>query len=191
MENKKYEMTFTEAVARLHKRRTFKGRATRSEFWYAVLFIVLVNAARVLINVIFSTASIEPSAGAALALLVFGIVVFVYQVFLFFTGWGLEVRRFHDVGLSGWWTVIPPALDAVAIIAAIGDAKSLALLFGVLWGISLIARLVIVCLDSKKGRNKYGDSEKYPEDSPADQDAGTPPNTGTPTNTGTNFSLKS
>lgn len=184
-EYEKYEKAFIEAVTRLHKRRTFKGRATRSEFWYGVLFIFLVIGVRVLLNVIFSHVTIE-SAGAALAFLVFSIVVFAYQVFLFFTGWGLTARRFHDVGLSGWWTAIPPALLVVTVIAAISAPETLAALLGILWLASVVAVIVIGCLDSKKGRNEYGDSEKYPEEPPAQPNAGTPPPNANP-----NISLKS
>lgn len=184
MENKKYKMAFTEAVARLHKRITFKGRATRAEFWYAWIFakVVLRIISRILLGAAENPyTSAEPNIGVIL----FSIVLFIYAIFLFFAGWCLEVRRFHDVGLSGWWTVIPPALFAVAVIAGINGATSLAVTCGALWLVSCLARIVVGCLDSKKGRNKYGDSEKYPEEVTADRDTGTPPDTDT------TFSLKS
>lgn len=65
----------------------FSGRASRSEFWYSVLFAVLVSVALYLVdrsetlNLIWSLATFLPSIAIA-------------------------ARRLHDVNRSGWWQLL-------------------------------------------------------------------------------------
>jgi uncharacterized membrane protein YhaH (DUF805 family) len=65
----------------------FKGRATRSEYWWWVLFTVIANAV--------GTAVLGEDLGSivSLALLLPTIAA--------------AVRRMHDVSRSGWWVLLP------------------------------------------------------------------------------------
>jgi len=83
----------------------FSGRATRSEYWYWVLFAVLVTiVAGILDNAIFPFK--EPRAITAAA----GVV-------LFLPGLAVGVRRLHDTDRTGWWTLL--ALTGIGAILLI------------------------------------------------------------------------
>jgi uncharacterized membrane protein YhaH (DUF805 family) len=88
------KMGFGEAIGTcFSKYVTFSGRARRSEYWYWVLFGVLVGiAAEILDLAVFRTTSGVFSTLSSLALLLPGIAV--------------TVRRLHDIDRSGWWMLI-------------------------------------------------------------------------------------
>jgi uncharacterized membrane protein YhaH (DUF805 family) len=68
----------------------FKGRATRSEFWYFTLVNFLVS---LIINIV----------GTTLGLPILG---FIYAAALFVPSVAVGTRRLHDIGKSGWWQLI-------------------------------------------------------------------------------------
>jgi len=70
---------------------TFKGRASRSEYWYFVLF-----------NIIFSIALSYVSVVVNLPIL-----YTIYSLALLIPSIAVAVRRMHDVGKSGWFILIP------------------------------------------------------------------------------------
>lgn len=85
-------MKFTESVKTVYsKYATFSGRATRSEYWWFVLFWYAIILCAVLLGV--ATGIDKP----ILALIgIFGAISFIPIV-------ALRVRRLHDIGKSGWW----------------------------------------------------------------------------------------
>ena len=106
----------------------FKGRARRSEYWYFVLFNALLNL------VLFGLTFVVPEV-AYLSMLV-GLVLLI-------PGLAVVVRRFHDIGKSGWnyaWVLL-----AVIPIAGL----VVAILF-----------LIWFCRDSQPGENKWGANPK-------------------------------
>jgi uncharacterized membrane protein YhaH (DUF805 family) len=91
-------MTFQESVkVCLAKYADFDGRATRSEYWWFVLFVVLVSAAISVVShslgTLFSLAVLVPSLAAA-------------------------TRRLHDTNRSGWWQLIAlvPVVGLIVLI---------------------------------------------------------------------------
>jgi len=70
---------------------TFTGRASRSEYWFFVLFSIIVQ---LLANAIGIAAGSE------------AIIWLVYLVFLI-PSISVTVRRMHDVDKSGWFQLIP------------------------------------------------------------------------------------
>jgi len=79
-------MTFTESISTcFNKYATFDGTASRSEYWWFMLFLFLASAAANVISetlgVLFTLATILPSIAAA-------------------------CRRLHDTDRSGWWQLI-------------------------------------------------------------------------------------
>ena len=149
----------------------FTGRARRSEYWWFVLFQVLVS-----IPCAFLDGILEAAAGISF---VNGLASLVF----FFPALAVSFRRLHDTGRSGWWIGASYILMSIGIVvliavsfgfngfnwsddAAIPDAlfstKSLA------GWLPLIASLILcICvfiftlLDSHKEENKYGPSPKY------------------------------
>ena len=69
---------------------SFKGRSTRSEYWYFILFYYLLG-----IIVEWITLSHTPAIGILLE-----VVFFIPMI-------SLGTRRMHDVGKRGWWLLIP------------------------------------------------------------------------------------
>jgi len=87
-------MTFVEAIQSGFRNYVkFEGRASRSEFWWWILFYVIVSVVVAVIGNMLGT-----NAGLGLRGLV-GLIFFLPTL-------GLEVRRLHDTGRSGWWVLI-------------------------------------------------------------------------------------
>ncbi len=68
----------------------FEGRATRPEFWYFLLFNLLVGTAAGIID--------KESHGNAIGNLT-GLVFLLPSI-------AVTTRRLHDIGRSGWWQLI-------------------------------------------------------------------------------------
>jgi len=101
-------MNFTEAVKSFFKNyATFSGRSSRSEYWYAFLFVFMLG---------FGLGFIE------LALNLFpneedSVLARIAQLFVILPSLAIVARRFHDINISGWWYLI--AFTIVGIIPVI------------------------------------------------------------------------
>lgn len=86
----------------------FSGRATRSEYWYVILF-----------NVLVSTVLNGPGmfSSSAVATLLSGLSI-LYSVGTILPSLGLSWRRLHDVGKSGLWylLVLIPLVGAIILL---------------------------------------------------------------------------
>jgi uncharacterized membrane protein YhaH (DUF805 family) len=84
-------MTFGNAVRSVFQQYAgFTGRARRSEYWYFVLFTVLVYVAASVVDAVL------------------GIPVFTLLTVLalLVPTLAVSVRRLHDTGRSGWWMLL-------------------------------------------------------------------------------------
>jgi len=72
---------------------TFRGRASRSEFWYWTLFAVIMAIA----GAIADNALIESETGLYAPLI---------SLVLFLPGLAISIRRLHDIDRTGWWELI-------------------------------------------------------------------------------------
>lgn len=93
-------MDFVTAIKTcLGKYATFKGRASRSEFWYWTLFTWLLSVAAMIVDSAISggMAAAEPGMqlGSSLVMLV-----------TWLPSLAVSVRRLHDVNRSGWWFLL-------------------------------------------------------------------------------------
>ncbi|WP_371346898.1 DUF805 domain-containing protein [Ancylobacter sp. IITR112] len=101
-------MTFAQAASSaLRKYATFSGRASRSEFWWFVLFYTVAIWGVVLVAgllgyflflIVFGSPHGVPAVARALAHLA---ALFMAMPFL-----AVCVRRFHDMDRTGWWFLI-------------------------------------------------------------------------------------
>lgn len=92
-------MDFKTAVRTCLKSRysDFAGRASRSEFWYFYLFLVLVNFAFYICEALF---------GSTILIWLFLVAYLAFIVYAFIPWLAASVRRLHDINLNGWWLLL-------------------------------------------------------------------------------------
>jgi uncharacterized membrane protein YhaH (DUF805 family) len=102
-------MSFQDAVRTClqQKYAAFSGRARRSEYWYFVLFTVIVSFVASIIDSILGTRG----SGT-------GLVGAIASLALLLPGIGVGIRRLHDTGRSGWWLLIGliPIVGAIVLL---------------------------------------------------------------------------
>ena len=90
---------FVEAIKRgFSNYVNFSGRAPRWEYWYWVLFVIIVGIVSSLIDsFIFGS---DPTEGG------FAPVQTLTGLALFIPGIAIGIRRLHDLDRTGWWFLI-------------------------------------------------------------------------------------
>lgn len=137
----------------LSKYATFSGRARRSEYWWFVLFYVILTIIAEILDSLFGTRiRFDHSTDTTYVYNVGWIQTVVWLAFLL-PFISVQVRRLHDIGRSGWWWWLN-------IICCIGG----------------IILFVFYLLDSQPGDNQYGPNPKGVAGLPP----GTPPIAGGP-----------
>ena len=154
----------------------FTGRARRSEYWWFVLFVMIVSMVFNFIGAVFPMVNI------------LGLIV---SLLLSIAQLAALTRRLHDTGRSGWWVLVYGLFmlvtygALVAILAPVagelmaeGDQMALVELMANAFMDSPIAAAVMICgalatafmaiitlifavKDSQWTENKYGPSPKY------------------------------
>lgn len=76
----------------LEKYDVFQGRARRAEYWYFVLYNLLISMAIGIIGTMFD----DQTKGLSN----------LYALIVFLPSLALDVRRLHDVGKSAWWLLL-------------------------------------------------------------------------------------
>ena len=91
-------MSLMQAVASVFKNyANFKGRARRSEYWWFLLFNILVYIGALIIGAVFASVSDEPSALMAITFVLTGLYSFATII----PSLSVTCRRLHDIGKSG------------------------------------------------------------------------------------------
>ena len=101
----------------LKKYAVFSGRARRKEYWYFVLFNLIISIVLAVID--GATGSFIPEAGM-------GLLGGIYMLAVLIPGIAVTVRRLHDTGRSGWWLLILliPLIGAIVfIVFTVQDSK--------------------------------------------------------------------
>ena len=109
-------MTFSQAIGTVFsKYATFQGRAGRPEFWWWVLFVILVSLVTQFIDGMFigpmlGYESFDADGGQPLSLVV--------SLGLLLPNLAVSVRRLHDIDRSGWWLLIGlvPLIGVIVLI---------------------------------------------------------------------------
>lgn len=106
----------------------FSGRARRKEYWYFTLFNIIIGMILVFIDVMVG--GFFPNVGM-------GLIGSIYLLATIVPSIAVAVRRLHDIGRSGWWSliVLVPFIGAIVFI-------------------------VFMVLDSKPGDNQFGSNPK-------------------------------
>src|SRR5215218_3289055 len=74
----------------------FNGRARRSEFWWWVLFTVLLGIVASIIDAVLGTTNGSGS----------GLVASLVNLAVLLPSLAVGARRLHDTGRSGWWQLL-------------------------------------------------------------------------------------
>jgi uncharacterized membrane protein YhaH (DUF805 family) len=94
-------VSFGEAVkAALRNGFTYRGRASRSAFWWFFLAVTLAYVAIWLIAVLLAASTSRTGAGLVVGLLSLAMIYPGLAAF------ALTIRRLHDTDRSGWWYLI-------------------------------------------------------------------------------------
>ena len=86
-------------VGVLRKYAVFRGRATRSEYWWFTLTHIIVLIALAILAMIGT--QLNPGEVPSLAL-----PLILYMIGTIIPGLAVTVRRLHDAGYSGWWALM-------------------------------------------------------------------------------------
>lgn len=104
-------MTFGQSISRcFSKYCTFTGRASRSEYWWWILFTAIIG---LLFGIPSGLQSIHESSPSGLP-----VISYIVSAVLFLPSLGVLFRRLHDTGKSGWWWLIGfiPVLGTIILI---------------------------------------------------------------------------
>lgn len=98
-------MNFIEAIkSGFQNYVNFSGRAIRSEFWFWVLFAVLVSIVTSALDyLIFPHMDLSPINSLA-------------SLGLFLPGLAVSIRRLHDLDRTGWWILIELTIIGIILI---------------------------------------------------------------------------
>jgi len=158
-------MNFTDAIEAGYKNYfNFSGRATRSEYWWFVLWTIIVITGMVAIGLVgaleFKTDKVLGGVALLLAVLA-GFVVIANLI----PSISLQFRRLHDTGRSGWWAGGSYLISLVSQLAHYANHGShdlntllVQLVFslgGLVYNIVVLVFLVQPSKDTYKPYNSY------------------------------------
>lgn len=136
------------ALFTLKRYADFSGRASRSEFWYFFVFVILANAVARFVDLILGSRGYLPGPVTGLV----GLLLLVPQI-------AVAVRRLHDVGRGGKELIVPLVmLLAMPFVVAFGGVLGRIVALGYA-GLVLLVFAHLLTLLIKKGStipNKYG-----------------------------------
>jgi uncharacterized membrane protein YhaH (DUF805 family) len=97
-------MTFSDAISSGFRNYVgFSGRASRSEFWYWVLFTVLVGIVTTIIDLGVLSSHVVPFSS-------------IWSLLTSLPLLAMGVRRLHDTDRSGWWWLLSLILIGIIIL---------------------------------------------------------------------------
>ena len=91
-----------------NKYATFSGRASRSEYWFFILFYFLGSIITLIIDVNILGYSLESE---------YTPINSIFSLILFIPTIAAACRRLHDVNKSGWWQLI--SITVIGVIPLI------------------------------------------------------------------------
>lgn len=154
----------------------FTGRSTRSEYWFAALWMLIIYAPLTFIMILGTIflvggAAVESNGVAVMGMILFLICMLIYVLFAlatFIPTWAVMIRRFHDTGRT---MVIPIIMFALSILMNVfnfvlnmdesTELTPALIIFLILSLVNLVLWiyvLVVLCLPSQDKDNKYGRS---------------------------------
>lgn len=95
-------------IEALRKYAVFSGRSRRKEYWFFVLFNILISIGLAIVDGVTGTFNAEAGVGLLGAL---------YSLAILIPSIAVTVRRLHDIDRSGWWILIAlvPIIGAIIL----------------------------------------------------------------------------
>ena len=150
------EMTPVDWAKRpIEKYADFTGRASRPEYWWYTLALVVTY---LVISIVENIVGLNGMAGS------YGLLSLLLTLATLVPSIAVGVRRLHDTNRSGWWlliALIPYGLMVLAGIFAMDGAGAIGLLamIGLISVVALIGAVVLLIfmvLPGTPGDNRYG-----------------------------------
>ncbi|UXM94555.1 DUF805 domain-containing protein [Bartonella sp. HY329] len=120
----------------------FSDRASISEFWWFVLFyitsIIGIGSIGLLIAVSLDSMGLY---GSAYHVFVIAPII-LWVLFLIIPIIAVNVRRFHDIDMTGWWFLLFYLLQCIPLINLI----------------AFVVNIVLFCKPGSEGPNRFGNS---------------------------------
>lgn len=148
---------------------SYRGRINRAQYWLGSIGVGVAGAVlMLLLGALAPQPAVDKTgAGVIQALTVMAFVAVPVWLLMAWCGLALQVKRFHDRGRSGLWTLlplVPMALMMVSLVSGILSgqqpmqvAASIQLYLLLLFLINLGFFIDLGCLPGKPEANKYGD----------------------------------
>lgn len=100
---------------------TFSGRACRSEYWWFILFSVIVGILLSTLDGLLFGYTLTTETGEGMAsfdLQTVGILAGIWSLVTFLPSLAVAVRRLHDTGRSAWWLLLffLPLIGVIVLI---------------------------------------------------------------------------
>ncbi|MDR3526747.1 MAG: DUF805 domain-containing protein [Rhizomicrobium sp.] len=119
----------------LGKYADFQGRARRSEYWFFVLFEALVMLAAIIIGAVIGV-----SGGQDTMTVTMFAIAGLAGLALFLPSLAVDVRRFHDLGQTGWLVLVFAIVGAIPFVGVVTS----------------LGNLIWFCMRGTVGANNYG-----------------------------------
>jgi len=140
----------------------FRGRTSRSQFWWFVLFMVAASVAIFIITEVGIATSEDPQLWNTLAQ-VGTIMIIVWFLATILPVSAIWFRRLHDSNKSGWWYSLTAASSISGFVLVVLSALQNEILFragmafGLASGIGCVVLLIFALIPSTAGPNRYGE----------------------------------
>lgn len=142
-------MSFFEAVkTALSKYAVFSGRARRKEYWYFILFKILVDFIIGFLGAVMQ----KPMAMSVLSI--------AFSLAFLLPSISVAVRRLHDTGRSGWWYLFGLPGSVLVGIARAHITESYSVYLALVSLVFIIPVFIWLCTDSQPGTNRFGPNPK-------------------------------
>ena len=151
----------------------FSGRASRAEFWWFFLFVMIVYFGMLFLTGLTAggLTAMGSGPGALASMGAFGLVFIVFWLALLIPMIAVQARRLHDTNRSGWWLGAYYLLYAAYIATLLGTASQggadgapptiasagLLMIVGLAFMVFSVVLLVFFCLRGTQGPNDFGD----------------------------------
>ncbi|CAA0125111.1 Inner membrane protein YhaH [Halioglobus japonicus] len=93
----------------IRKYAQFSGRARRKEYWFFVLFNLIISIALTFVDSVIGTLNTETG---------YGVLSGIYSLAVLIPSLAVSFRRLHDTGRNAWWLLIGliPIIGAIVLL---------------------------------------------------------------------------